>query len=184
MHSYLTRFENSWNNSSIFFADFCIFFTFFQIQYRISVHQLNMIAIIDSNFPCNSKVHRANLTYDVIWKVAPFVLSKLWILIADWSMRWSRDTFIIKLWLKNIYSNLLKQKDMEMIGLTICYAYYTFISFFLKNSCFLRKLKLIKTKLFKKRVTWPAHWPISDELLCLQIQNNSSRSNLFDDVTR
>ena len=26
--------------------------------------------------------------------------------------------------------------------------------------------------------------PISDELLRLQIQNNSSRSNLFDDVTR
>ena len=42
----------------------------------------------------------------------------------------------------------------------------------------------LKAKLFKKRVTWPAHWPISDELLCLQIQNNSSRSNLFDDVTR
>ena len=36
---------------------------------------------------------------DVIKKLAPFVLSKLWILVADWSMRWSRDTFLIKLWL-------------------------------------------------------------------------------------
>ena len=26
---------------------------------------------------------------------------------------------------------------------------------------------LIKAKLFKKRVTWPAHWPISDELWSL-----------------
>ena len=42
----------------------------------------------------------------------------------------------------------------------------------------------LKAKLFKKRVTWPGHWPISDELLRLQIQNNSSRGNLFDDVTR
>ena len=33
-------------NSSTFFADFCIFLKKFQIQYRISVHQLNMIAII------------------------------------------------------------------------------------------------------------------------------------------
>ena len=43
------------------------------------------------------KVQRADLTCDVIKKVAPFVLSKLWILVADWSMRWSRDTFLIKL---------------------------------------------------------------------------------------
>ena len=28
------------------------------------------------------------------------------------------------------------------------------------------------------------HWPISDELFRLQIQNISSRSNFFDDVTR
>ena len=43
---------------------------------------------------------------------------------------------------------------------------------------------VLKAKLFKKRITWPVHWPISDELLRLQIQNNSSWSNLFDDVTR
>ena len=43
------------------------------------------------------KVQRAVLTCDVIRKVAPFVLSKLWILVADWSMHWSRDTFLIKL---------------------------------------------------------------------------------------
>ena len=35
--------------------------------------------------------------WDVIKKVALFVLSKLSILVADWSMRWSRDTFLIKL---------------------------------------------------------------------------------------
>ena len=34
---------------------------------------------------------------DVIRKVAPFVLSKLWILVTDWSMHWSCDTFHIKL---------------------------------------------------------------------------------------
>ena len=44
-----------------------------------------------------SKVQRADLTCDVIRKVAPFVLSKLWVLIDDWSMCWSRDTFLIKL---------------------------------------------------------------------------------------
>ena len=44
-----------------------------------------------------SKVQRADLTCDGIKKVAPFVLSKLWILVADWSMHWSRDTFLIKL---------------------------------------------------------------------------------------
>ena len=43
------------------------------------------------------KVQRADLTCDVIKKVAPFVLSKLWILVADWSMGLSRDTFLIKL---------------------------------------------------------------------------------------
>ena len=43
------------------------------------------------------KVQRADLTCDVIKKLAPFVLSKLWILITDWSMRWSCDTFLIKL---------------------------------------------------------------------------------------
>ena len=31
---------------------------------------------------------------------------------------------------------------------------------------------------------WQAHWAISDELFRLQIQNISSRSNFFDDVTR
>ena len=45
------------------------------------------------------KVQRADLTCDVIRKVAPFVLSKLWTLVTDWSMRWSRDMFLIKLWL-------------------------------------------------------------------------------------
>ena len=44
-----------------------------------------------------SKVQRADLTCDVIKKLAPFALSKLWILVADWSMRWSRDTFLLKL---------------------------------------------------------------------------------------
>ena len=44
-----------------------------------------------------TNVPRADLTRDVIKKVAPFVLSKLWILVAHWSMRWSRDTFLIKL---------------------------------------------------------------------------------------
>ena len=43
------------------------------------------------------KVQRADLTCDVIRKVPPFVLSKLWILVADWSMHCSRDTFLIKL---------------------------------------------------------------------------------------
>ena len=43
------------------------------------------------------KVQRADLTCNVIRKVAPFVLSKLWILVDDWSMRWSRDMFLIKL---------------------------------------------------------------------------------------
>ena len=45
------------------------------------------------------KVQMADLTCDVIRKVVLFVLSKLWILVADWSMRWSRDRFLIKLWL-------------------------------------------------------------------------------------
>ena len=45
----------------------------------------------------SGKVERADLMCDVIKKVAPFVLSKLWILVADWSMSWSRDTFLIKL---------------------------------------------------------------------------------------
>ena len=43
------------------------------------------------------KVQRADLTCDVIRKVAPFVLSKLWILVADWSLHRSHDTFLIKL---------------------------------------------------------------------------------------
>ena len=43
------------------------------------------------------KVQRADLLCDVIRKFAPFVLSKLWILVADWSMHWSFDTFLIKL---------------------------------------------------------------------------------------
>ena len=43
------------------------------------------------------KVQRADLMCDVIKKLAPFVLSKLWILIADWLMRWSHDMFLIKL---------------------------------------------------------------------------------------
>ena len=43
------------------------------------------------------KVQRADLTCDVIKKLAPLVLSKLWILVPDWSMHWSRDTFLIKL---------------------------------------------------------------------------------------
>ena len=37
------------------------------------------------------------LQCDIIKKLGPFVLSKLWILLADWSMRWSRDTFLKKL---------------------------------------------------------------------------------------
>jgi len=49
-----------------------------------------------------SKVPRADLTCDVIRKVAPFVLSKVWILVAHWSMRWSRDMFLIKL---QLYQN-------------------------------------------------------------------------------
>ena len=43
------------------------------------------------------KVQRVDLMCDVIRKIAPFVLSKLWRLVADWSMRWSCDTFLIKL---------------------------------------------------------------------------------------
>ena len=43
------------------------------------------------------KVQRADLTCDVIKKLAPFVLSKLWILVDDFSMCWSLDTFLIKL---------------------------------------------------------------------------------------
>ena len=43
------------------------------------------------------KVQRADLTCDVIKKLAPFVLSKFWILVSDWSMCWSHDTFLIKL---------------------------------------------------------------------------------------
>ena len=30
---------------------------------------------------------------------------------------------------------------------------------------------------------WPVHWPISDKLFRLQIQNISYQSNFFDDVT-
>ena len=45
------------------------------------------------------KVQRADLMCDIIRKVPPFVLSKLWILVADWSMRRSCDTFLIKVWL-------------------------------------------------------------------------------------
>ena len=55
-----------------------------------------------------SKVQMADLTCDVIKKVAPFVLSKLWILVADWSMRWSPDTFLIKL---QLYAGLQKIKQ-------------------------------------------------------------------------
>ena len=43
------------------------------------------------------QVQRVNLTCDVIKKLAPFALSKLWILVADRSMRWSHDTFLKKL---------------------------------------------------------------------------------------
>ena len=50
-----------------------------------------------SNYLSQYKVQRVDLTCDVIRKVAPFVLSKLRILVADWSMHWSRDTFLIKL---------------------------------------------------------------------------------------
>ena len=51
------------------------------------------------------KVQRADLTCDVIKKLAPFVLNKLWILVADWSMRWSCETFLIKL---RLYDFILK----------------------------------------------------------------------------
>ena len=46
------------------------------------------------------KEKRADHTCDVIKKVAPFVLSKLCILIADWSMRWSRDTTLQEVYLE------------------------------------------------------------------------------------
>mgnify|MGYP001188682732 CR=1 FL=1 len=52
---------------------------------------------IEVRLPLTGIVQRTDLTCDVIRKVAPFVLSKLCILIADWSMLWSRDTFLIKL---------------------------------------------------------------------------------------
>ena len=40
----------------------------------------------------------ADLMCDVIRNsLRPFVLSKLWILVTDLSMHWSRDTFLIKL---------------------------------------------------------------------------------------
>ena len=51
------------------------------------------------------KVQRADLTRDIIKKVDSFVLSKLWILVADWSMHWSHDTFLIKLRLYRKLSN-------------------------------------------------------------------------------
>ena len=51
------------------------------------------------------------LMCDDIKKLAPFVLSMLWILVADWSMPWSRDTFLIKLRLYYIPC------DMEWIRL-------------------------------------------------------------------
>ena len=74
------------------------------------VHLLFIVHIFEMHFACKvtcqqdefsklglSKVQRADLTCDVIRKVALFVLSKLLILVADWSMRWSHDTFLIKL---------------------------------------------------------------------------------------
>ena len=53
-----------------------------------------------------SKVQGADLMCDVIRKVAPFVLSKLWIIVADWSMRWSRDTLLKKLRLYFLHYSL------------------------------------------------------------------------------
>ena len=52
---------------------------------------------IEVRLPLTGIVQRTDLTCDIIRKVAPFVLSKLCILVADWLMLWSRNTFLIKL---------------------------------------------------------------------------------------
>ena len=74
-------------------------------------HSLNyrehLVFTVKSRDFWGAKVKRADLTCDVIKKVAPFVLSKLWILIDDWSMCWSRDTVLIKLRLYSEESKLI-----------------------------------------------------------------------------
>ena len=66
-----------------------------------------------SKYHVSGKVQRADLTCDVIRKSAPFVLSKLCILVADWSMRWSSDTFLIKL---RLYMDLKKKQNIVYPG--------------------------------------------------------------------
>ena len=65
-----------------------------QTYENISIHLLKLQGILRKWM--TRKVHRADLMCDVIKKLALFVLSKLWILVADWPMRWSCDTFLIK----------------------------------------------------------------------------------------
>ena len=59
------------------------------------------------------KVQRADVTCDVIKKFALFVLSKLWILVADWSICWSRDTFLMKLRLYQHSTHSARTKSMK-----------------------------------------------------------------------
>ena len=82
-------------------------------QSRLMINLEGTVYILDS------KVQRAHLTCDVIRKVAPFVLSKLWILVADWSMRWSRDTFLIKLRLYSLNKEIQISKSIKDAPFTI-----------------------------------------------------------------
>ena len=82
----------------------------------------------------SGKVERADLTCDVIRKLAPFVLSKLWILVADWSMCWSRDTFLIKLRLyKDVYGTLWHWSKIMKLFHRVVLRKETNICFTLKN---------------------------------------------------
>ena len=87
------------------------------------------------------KVQRADLTCDVIKKLAPFVLSKLWILVADWSIRWSRDML-----LKSFDFNGNLHKDLTPQEQLFCLL-WTFLScafpYFWKKSVIFDRTKLL-----------------------------------------
>ena len=62
---------------------------------------------------------RTDLMCDVTKTLAPFVLSKLWILVADWSMHWSHDTFLIKLRLYEKEESPRFLYLIQIFGLTV-----------------------------------------------------------------
>ena len=72
-------------------------------------------------------------------KLAPFVLSKLWILVADWSMHWSRDTFLMKLRLYlhiNFHINFSYQFSQELFT-SIHFHQYVFINIYFMYQFFI-----------------------------------------------